>query len=111
MEAYSVEDQGDGICFHVYVYNVQPGVEIEYATGENWATGQEESPSQSAESASSANGSSQEQDYILNTSSHKFHLPTCSSVEDMSEKNKQSYHGTREDLLAQGYTPCGNCNP
>ena len=111
MEAYSVEDQGDGICFHVYVYNVQPGVEIEYATGENWATGQEESPSQSAGSASSANGSSQEQDYILNTSSHKFHLPTCSSVEDMSEKNKQSYHGTREDLLAQGYTPCGNCNP
>ena len=111
MEAYSVEDQGDGICFHVYVYNVQPGVEIEYATGENWATGQEESPSQSAESASSANGSSQEQDYILNTSSHKFHLPTCSSVEDMSEKNKLSYHGTREDLLAQGYTPCGNCNP
>lgn len=111
MEAYSVEDQGDGICFHVYVYNVQPGVEIEYATGENWATGQEESPSQNAGSASSANSSSQEQDYILNTSSHKFHLPTCTSVEDMSEKNKQSYHGTRDNLLAQGYTPCGNCNP
>ena len=104
MEAYSVEDQGDGICFHVYVYNVQPGVE-------NWATGQEESPSQNAGSASSANSSSQEQDYILNTSSHKFHLPTCTSVEDMSEKNKQSYHGTRDNLLAQGYTPCGNCNP
>ena len=36
MEAYSVEDQGRGVCFHVYCYNVQPGVEIDYATGENW---------------------------------------------------------------------------
>jgi len=36
MEAWSVEDQGDGICFCVYVYNVQPGVDIDYATGENW---------------------------------------------------------------------------
>ena len=37
MEAYSVEDEGQGVCFHVYCYNVQPGVEIDYATGENWA--------------------------------------------------------------------------
>lgn len=35
MEAKSVEDSGEGICFHVYCYNVQPGVEIDYATGEN----------------------------------------------------------------------------
>ena len=37
MEAYSVEDGGDGVCFNIYCYNVQPGVEIDYATGENWA--------------------------------------------------------------------------
>lgn len=36
MEALSVEDEGEGICFHVFVYNVQPGVVIDYATGENW---------------------------------------------------------------------------
>ena len=36
MEAYSVEDSGEGICFHVYVYNNQPGVTIDYATGHNW---------------------------------------------------------------------------
>lgn len=36
MEAYSVEDEGGSICFNVYCYNVQPGVEIDYATGENW---------------------------------------------------------------------------
>lgn len=35
MEAFSVEDQGDGICYNVYVYNVQPGIEIDYATGES----------------------------------------------------------------------------
>ena len=38
MEAWSVEDEGDGICFNVFCYNVQPGVEIDYATGENWLT-------------------------------------------------------------------------
>ena len=37
MEAWSVEDGGDGVCFNVYCYNVQPGVEIDYATGDNWA--------------------------------------------------------------------------
>ena len=36
MEAYSVEDSGDGVCFNVFCYNVQPGVEIDYATGDNW---------------------------------------------------------------------------
>lgn len=36
IEAFSVEDEGEGICFHVFVYNVQPGVVIDYATGDNW---------------------------------------------------------------------------
>ncbi len=36
MEAFSVEDEGEGICFNVYVYNVQPGVSIDYATGDSW---------------------------------------------------------------------------
>ena len=38
MEALSVEDNGQGVCFHVYVYNVQPGITIDYATGESWLT-------------------------------------------------------------------------
>lgn len=36
MEAWSVEDQGAGVCFNVFVYNVQPGIVIDYATGESW---------------------------------------------------------------------------
>lgn len=37
MEAYSVEDDGEGICFNIFCYNAQPGVAIDYATGESWA--------------------------------------------------------------------------
>ena len=105
MEALSVEDEGEGVCFHVYVYNVQPGVEIDYATGESWETGD------SASSALESQAEEQETDYVLNTSSKKFHRPDCPSVDSMSEKNRQEYHGTREELIAQGYEPCGSCNP
>ena len=105
MEAFSVEDEGEGVCFHVYVYNVQPGVEIDYATGESWETGD------SASSALESQAEEQEAEYVLNTSSKKFHRPDCPSVDSMSEKNRQEYHGTREELIAQGYEPCGSCNP
>ena len=98
MEAWSVEDSGEGICFNVYCYNSQPGVTIDYATGESWLTeeGQPET---------------EEADYVLNTSSKKFHLPDCSGVASMSESNRQDYTGSREELIAQGYSPCGICNP
>ena len=89
--------EGEGVCFNVYVYNVQPGITIDYATGENWQEGAEP---QSGETT-----------YILNTNSHKFHDPDCSSVSGMSTANRQEYTGSREDLIAQGYTPCGQCNP
>lgn len=105
MEAFSVEDEGEGVCFHVYVYNVQPGVEIDYATGESWET------RDSASSALESQAEEQEADYVLNTSSKKFHRPDCPSVDSMSEKNRQEYHGTREELIAQGYEPCGSCHP
>ena len=98
MEAISVEDEGEGVCFNVYVYNVQPGVAIDYATGENWLD--EEALSQG-----------EVRQYVLNTSSHRFHLPDCPSVADMKQSNRQDYEGTRELLIAQGYQPCGSCNP
>lgn len=50
-------------------------------------------------------------DYILNTNTHKFHYPGCSSVKQMAEKNKQSFTGTRDEVIAMGYDPCGRCHP
>lgn len=52
-----------------------------------------------------------EHSYILNTSSMVFHKPGCGSVKTMSDKNKQSYTGTRESVVDMGYSACGNCNP
>ena len=101
MEALSVEDNGEGVCFNVYVYNVQPGVVIDYATGESWLEGEEPNESGEAEGFT----------YIINTSSGKFHDPGCSGVSSMSEKNKETYTGSREDLIAMGYEPCGQCQP
>ena len=49
--------------------------------------------------------------YVLNTNSHKFHIPTCSSVGDMSSKNRQDVNLSRDEILAQGYVPCKRCNP
>lgn len=130
MEAYSVEDAGEGICFCVFAYNVQPGIGIDYATGDNWAEGSGTYQSTAAPAAvetpvpqpetnttvqitpeSSAPQESQGITYVLNTNTMKFHYPTCSSVDDMKEKNKQIYTGSREEVINMGYVPCKRCNP
>lgn len=49
--------------------------------------------------------------YILNTNSRKFHRPDCSSASQISDANREEYTGTREELIEQGYTPCGYCKP
>lgn len=49
--------------------------------------------------------------YVLNTNSNKFHLPSCSSVDQMSDENKEYYTGSREEVINMGYKPCKNCNP
>lgn len=102
MEAKSVEDDGEGISFNVYVYNVQPGVEIDYATGKSWET-DENITTESKNSAKTR--------YILNTNNMKFHKPDCSSVKDMKANNKKEFRGKRSDVIKQGYEPCGRCKP
>ena len=104
MEAYSVEDAGEGIQFCVFAYNVQPGIGIDYATGDNWAES-------SGTYQSTAPQESRQTTYVLNTNTMKFHYPTCSSVDDMKEKNKQIYTGSREEVINMGYVPCKRCNP
>lgn len=113
MEAYSVEDAGEGISFCVFAYNVQPGIGIDYATGDNWAesSGTYQSTAASAAVETPAPQESQGITYVLNTNTKKFHYPTCSSVDDMKEKNKQIYTGSREEVINMGYVPCKRCNP
>ena len=108
MEAYSVEDNGDGISFNVYAYNIQPGIFIDYATGKSWLA--EDAGNIGENQSTDAPDDSTEVKYILNTSSKKVHIPTCGSVSTMSDKNKQEYNGTLEDILAKGYQKCGACN-
>lgn len=113
MEAKSVEDKGEGVLFCVYVYNVQPGITIDYATGESFADGSASAQVTSGQETT-GNVSSQNQavtTYILNTNSKKFHLPGCTSVKKMSTENKQEFSGTRDEVIAKGYEPCKNCNP
>jgi DNA-entry nuclease len=161
MEAYSVEDRGERLSLNMFCFNVQPGVLIDYKTGDNRLDpNYETSRSISAESdpeisvnevgqfandaGQFADDAEQEVDdaglgatesgiqsgekdinskenepyvpdekvtYIINTNSGRFHLPECQSVQDMKEKNRKEFFGTREELVDAGYKPCGRCNP
>lgn len=50
-------------------------------------------------------------DYILNTNTKKFHYTYCKSVSQMKESNKKAFHGSRDEAIGMGYSPCGNCKP
>ena len=105
MEGYSVEDDGEGICFNVFVYNVQPQITIDYATGESYYSGNNniDVPDKDTNTNSAT--------YILNKNTKKIHLPSCYSVDQMKDSNKKYYTGDIDDLINQGYSPCKNCNP
>lgn len=106
MQAYSVEDNGQGVSFNVYCYNVQPGVAIDYATGDNQAVA-----SSSASVTSTSSDEADKKTYIVNTKTKKFHNPDCEGVKKMSSSNKKKYKGTRDSLISNGYSPCQKCNP
>lgn len=116
MEGMSIEDNGDDVCFCVFAYNVQPGVVIDYATGESHladGTGSDpdETDSEVPSDTDPSVSDGQITEYVLNVSTKKFHYPSCSSVDDMQESSRQEYVGSRDDLIEQGYSPCGRCKP
>ena len=49
--------------------------------------------------------------YVVNTNTGKFHLPGCSSVSQMKQKNRLDTTESRDQLIAEGYSPCKRCNP
>lgn len=117
MEAYSVEDDGEGICFNVYCYNVQPGVEIDYSTGRSWASESSEETTkkpvvvvttkEEVETTKQQNVITGQ--YVLNTNTKKIHKTSCHHINRMNESNKKSYSGSLDSLYSQGYTTCGTC--
>lgn len=100
MEAFSLEDNGEGICFNVYAYNNQPGVRIDYATGNSVA-----------DDSALGSGDGPEEVYILNTNSRKFHTSDCEQGKAIKDSNKQAIKSTRDLMIAQGYEPSGCCDP
>ena len=100
MEGQSVEDEGDGICFCVYCYNVQPGVIIDYATGESELD-------ESCTKRSVSEGTT----FVLNTRSKKFHKVDCDSVATISDRNYKETKESRQEVIEEGYDPCKACNP
>ena len=125
MEGYSVEDDGEGISFCMYCYNIQPGIVLDYASGESYAEGANEpvdtvptpqptttpAPEPITQAVTPVETQTQTVDYILNTNTHKFHYPDCSSVNSMNEANKEYFSGSRDEIIARGYEPCGRCKP
>ena len=106
MEAYSVEDSGEGVSFNVFVYNVQPGIVIDYATGDS----QRADTSMPVDDDKPALEQS-DQLYVLNNSTKKFHLPECASADKIKSENREETKTSRKSLMSMGYEPCGNCNP
>lgn len=124
IEAKSVEDNGSGIEFCVYCYNVQPGVTIDYKTGESNGPEYTGTTVQNHESTNTStvvtpsitddnvsNTNDKDMSYILNTNTKVFHYPSCRSVKQMSEKNKKEFYGTSSEARNLGYKSCGNCKP
>lgn len=97
LEAWSFVDNGESIRFNVFFYNVQPGVEIDYATGDSYEV---EFTCDHAP-----------QLLVLNTNTGKFHEADCSGVADIQEENRQEFTACPEELVEKGYSPCGSCKP
>lgn len=82
----------------------EPADETELVT----VTADETEPAPNTDSESE---SSFERDYVLNTNTMKFHYPDCESVGDIKDKNREDFHGTREEVVSRGFEPCGRCKP
>lgn len=92
MEAMSVEDRGDGVCYNVFVYNVQPGISIDYATGESVQAGEDVVQQES------------EQEEIRgNANSKIYHCPGQAAYEEMADSKNLVIFQSEEEAKEAGY--------
>ena len=104
MEALSMEDNGEGICFNVFCYNEQPGIIINHADGNSKVE-------EVSEDKKTQTKDPKVLSYIANKNTKKFHYPSCESVKKMKEKNKEYLECKREEAVKRGYIPCAICKP
>lgn len=102
MEAWSVEDAGDGVCFDVLCYNVQPGIVIDYATGNSHESGETTTTTTTASTYKS-------EVYVLNISSKKIHRQSCGQAAKMAAENRRETTDSLEELWNDGYECAGCC--
>lgn len=109
IEAKSVEDNGGGILFNVYCYNVQPGVGINYENGDSWldgTTGSASSGSYSSAAENSAADSSNSETMVhITATGKKYHRAGCRTLK------KSDTEVTLDEAKSMGLSPCGICNP
>lgn len=100
IEAYSVEDEGEGICFNVFCYNVQPNIKINYKTGNS--SGPKAQDTSNKKENHSDKHSSNEMVWIPRTGSKYHNDENCSGMKNPSKVSK-------EDAEDAGYEPCKKC--
>lgn len=100
VEVFRTDELGD-------IYCTSDGSEVTFSYGEY----HKDSDTSAAEIEEPQQPDTNSETYILNTNSRKFHRPDCSSASQISDANREEYTGTREELIEQGYTPCGYCKP
>ena len=122
MEAKSVEDDGDAICFNVYCYNVQPGIDIDYRTGDSRKVSNQ-GPDKDLHYTNAGyyrckrtaifDGEVGKEvcRYVLNTNTMKIHDPSCKSIQRIKDYNIEYSNEELEILEKQGYSRCQNCLP
>ena len=92
MEAFSVEDEGEGIAYNVYVYNVQPGIQIDYATGES-----------SLDASGTSKAETSEGDIRGNSRSKVYHCPGQAAYEEMADSKYLVIFETEQEAQEAGY--------
>lgn len=109
IEAKSVEDNGGGILFNVYCYNVQPGVGINYENGDSWLDGTTGSASSGSDTSatenSAADSSNSETMVRITATGKKYHRAGCRTLK------KSDTEVTLDEAKSMGLSPCGICNP
>ena len=113
LEAYSIEDAGDGVSFNVYVYNNQPNIELDYANGNSIELKESGEPIETKVPTDETVNETESEGvtYILNTDSLKYHKKSCHQAEKIKAENYGEHNGTGDEVEVMGYTPCGTCKP